>query len=84
MAFKYASGWDILLFVSGILAAIIFGAAMPMFSVIFGEMVDGVGGLQSFEELGTSALYMVYVGIGTLFVCFLQITGLSVFSDSIS
>lgn len=62
-----------------------FGAAMPAFCLIFGDMIDSVGGAGGgFEDLKTQALYMVYLGLATWVVTFGQVYGLQWFSDSIS
>ena len=57
---------------------------MPAFCLLFGDMVDGVGGVNSFDSLGDSALYMLYIGVVVYVVSFLQIAVFSVFAQTIA
>lgn len=84
MCFKYASGGDIALFSLAVLASFVFGASMPAFSIIFGDVIDGVGGVNSFGALTDSSLMMLYIGLVVYFVSYLQITGFSVFAQRIA
>jgi hypothetical protein len=68
MIFKYANDGDRWMFIIAVLASLLFGASMPSFCLIFGDMVDGVGGSNSFDMLSDSSLFMVYIGIGVFFV----------------
>jgi hypothetical protein len=40
-----------------------FGAALPGFTLIFGEMIDSIGG-NGFDSLGTQAKWMLIIGAG--------------------
>ncbi|KAL6553004.1 ABC transporter B member 19 [Orobanche gracilis] len=70
--FSFADKFDLLLMVSGSLGAIIHGSSMPVFFLLFGEMVNGFGKNQMdldkmTDEVSKYALYFVYLG---LIVCF--------------
>jgi hypothetical protein len=55
-----ADSGDLLLFFLGSVSSVIFGAALPSFCLIFGEMMDNLGASTSkndFSSLKTSALY---------------------------
>ncbi|XP_030550712.1 ABC transporter B family member 19 [Rhodamnia argentea] len=70
--FSFADKYDWLLMISGSLGAIIHGSSMPVFFLLFGEMVNGFGKNQSdlkkmTQEVSKYALYFVYLG---LVVCF--------------
>ena len=83
MAFRYASSCDKILFTIGLGSSIIFGCALPAFSLMFGEMIDSVGGY-SYEMLSIQAKYMVYIGLGVYLVSFTMLATLSTFSDRIA
>ncbi|KAF5479191.1 hypothetical protein F2P56_000037 [Juglans regia] len=66
--FCFADKYDWLLMVSGSLGAVIHGSSMPVFFLLFGEMVNGFGKNQTdlkkmTEEVSKYALYFVYLGI---------------------
>ncbi|XP_041004529.1 ABC transporter B family member 19 [Juglans microcarpa x Juglans regia] len=66
--FCFADKYDWLLMVSGSLGAVIHGSSMPVFFLLFGEMVNGFGKNQAdlkkmTEEVSKYALYFVYLGI---------------------
>lgn len=66
--FSFADKYDWLLMGAGSLGAIIHGSAMPVFFLLFGEMVNGFGKNQSdlkkmTEEVSKYALYFVYLGL---------------------
>ncbi|XP_056169079.1 ABC transporter B family member 19 [Syzygium oleosum] len=70
--FSFADKYDWLLMISGSVGAIIHGSSMPVFFLLFGEMVNGFGKNQSdlkkmTQEVSKYALYFVYLG---LVVCF--------------
>jgi hypothetical protein len=55
-----ADSGDLLLFFLGTVSSRVFGAALPSFCLIFGEMMDNLGASTSngdFSSLKTSALY---------------------------
>ena len=45
--FSFADRYDYLLMISGSLGAVIHGSSMPVFFLLFGEMVNGFGKNQS-------------------------------------
>ncbi|KAK8673590.1 hypothetical protein V6N13_111916 [Hibiscus sabdariffa] len=66
--FTFADKYDYLLMISGSLGAIIHGSSMPVFFLLFGEMVNGFGKNQSdlhkmTHEVAKYALYFVYLGL---------------------
>ncbi|XP_059643007.1 ABC transporter B family member 19 [Cornus florida] len=66
--FSFADKYDWLLMISGSLGAIVHGSSMPVFFLLFGEMVNGFGKNQSdlkkmTEEVSKYALYFVYLGL---------------------
>ncbi|RWR78404.1 ABC transporter B family member 19 [Cinnamomum micranthum f. kanehirae] len=66
--FSFADKYDWLLMAAGSLGAVIHGSAMPVFFLLFGEMVNGFGKNQSdlkkmTEEVSKYALYFVYLGL---------------------
>ncbi|CAL9014453.1 unnamed protein product [Prunus brigantina] len=70
--FSFADKYDWLLMISGSIGAIIHGSSMPVFFLLFGEMVNGFGKNQMdlkkmTAEVAKYALYFVYLG---LIVCF--------------
>ena len=70
--FQFASKKDLILITIGAIASIINGAAMPLFSLLFGDVADGFGPNNTHEEIVDTAadlsLKLFLVGIGTL-VC---------------
>ncbi|KAL9157709.1 hypothetical protein ABFS82_08G021900 [Erythranthe guttata] len=70
--FSFADKYDLILMTTGSLGAIIHGSSMPVFFLLFGEMVNGFGKNQMdlhkmTNEVAKYALYFVYLG---LVVCF--------------
>ncbi|XP_051120699.1 ABC transporter B family member 19 [Andrographis paniculata] len=70
--FSFADKYDIVLMLCGSLGAIVHGSSMPVFFLLFGEMVNGFGKNQMdltkmTHEVAKYALYFVYLG---LIVCF--------------
>ncbi|CAI9758648.1 unnamed protein product [Fraxinus pennsylvanica] len=70
--FSFADKYDWILMISGSIGAIIHGSSMPVFFLLFGEMVNGFGKNQMdlhkmTHEVSKYALYFVYLG---LVVCF--------------
>lgn len=84
---RFSSTGDKLLFYNGLFWSFIFGAALPTFCFVFGELIDDIGGMATSKEenpMVTNSLYMVYVAVGVLFTAFFYISSLAVFSESIS
>ncbi|KAL3636599.1 ABC transporter B member 19 [Castilleja foliolosa] len=70
--FSFADKYDYFLMITGSLGAIIHGSSMPVFFLLFGQMVNGFGKNQMdlhkmTHEVSKYALYFVYLG---LVVCF--------------
>ncbi|EPS60666.1 hypothetical protein M569_14136, partial [Genlisea aurea] len=70
--FSFADKYDYALMTAGTLGAAVHGASMPVFFLLFGEMVNGFGKNQmDFDrmtrEVTKFSLYFVYLG---LVVCF--------------
>ncbi|KAH6791142.1 ATP binding cassette subfamily B19 [Perilla frutescens var. frutescens] len=70
--FSFADKYDVILMISGSLGAVVHGSSMPVFFLLFGEMVNGFGKNQMdlhkmTHEVSKYALYFVYLG---LVVCF--------------
>ncbi|KAL2505056.1 ABC transporter B family member 19 [Abeliophyllum distichum] len=66
--FSFADKYDIILMISGSLGAIIHGSSMPVFFLLFGEMVNGFGKNQMdlhemTHQVSKYALYFVYLGL---------------------
>jgi len=68
--FRFATKKDWILIVVGTCASIANGAAMPLFSLLFGDVADGFGPLNTHEEIMDTAadlcLKLFLVGIGSL------------------
>ncbi|KAL3844648.1 hypothetical protein ACJIZ3_002051 [Penstemon smallii] len=70
--FTFADKYDYVLMICGSLGAIVHGSSMPVFFLLFGQMVNGFGKNQMdlhtmTHEVAKYALYFVYLG---LIVCF--------------
>ncbi|KAJ4960024.1 hypothetical protein NE237_019934 [Protea cynaroides] len=66
--FSFADKYDWCLMIAGSLGAVVHGSAMPVFFLLFGELVNGFGKNQSdlkkmTEEVSKYALYFVYLGL---------------------
>ncbi|GMP28913.1 hypothetical protein CsSME_00004257 [Camellia sinensis var. sinensis] len=66
--FSFADKYDWALMISGSLGAIVHGSSMPVFFLLFGEMVNGFGKNQldlktMTHEVSKYALYFVYLGL---------------------
>ncbi|KAJ1399718.1 P-loop containing nucleoside triphosphate hydrolase [Sesbania bispinosa] len=66
--FSFADKYDWTLMISGSIGAIIHGSSMPVFFLLFGEMVNGFGKNQMdlkkmTDEVSKYALYFVYLGL---------------------
>ncbi|KAJ9683662.1 hypothetical protein PVL29_019296 [Vitis rotundifolia] len=66
--FSFADKYDWILMASGSVGAVVHGSSMPVFFLLFGEMVNGFGKNQTdlskmTEEVAKYALYFVYLGV---------------------
>ncbi|CAL4983813.1 unnamed protein product [Urochloa decumbens] len=75
--FRYADRTDVLLMLVGTAAALANGMAQPLMTVIFGQVINAFGGANTGDVLSRvnkAVLNFVYLGIGTGFVSFLQVS----------
>ncbi|KAF8651334.1 hypothetical protein HU200_063590 [Digitaria exilis] len=66
--FSFADKWDLMLMAAGSLGALAHGAAMPLFFLFFGDLINGFGKNQTdlrtmTDEVSKYALYFVYLGL---------------------
>ncbi|WOL17145.1 ABC transporter B family member 19 [Canna indica] len=66
--FSFADRWDYLLMTAGSVGAVVHGSAMPVFFLLFGDLVNGFGKNQHHlsvmtHEVSKYALYFVYLGL---------------------
>ncbi|GJN26261.1 hypothetical protein PR202_gb14180 [Eleusine coracana subsp. coracana] len=66
--FTFADKWDLMLMAAGSLGALAHGAAMPLFFLLFGDLINGFGKNQTdlrtmTDEVAKYALYFVYLGL---------------------
>ncbi|KAF9595279.1 hypothetical protein IFM89_038414, partial [Coptis chinensis] len=76
--FSFADKYDYLLMLGGSIGAFVHGSAMPVFFLLFGEMVNGFGKNQSdlnqmTHQVSKYALYFVYLGIVVCFSSYAEI-----------
>jgi len=86
---RQANACDKLLAAGGAMSAFLFGVANPAMLLLFGEMVDSLGSMDSSEEEGMSSLkemafYQLYVGCGAMVMSAFQIALFSTFSERIA
>lgn len=78
--FRYATWWDKLLFFTAALASIISGAALPLFTLVFGSLtqvftdffVYGTDPKEFQRVVNHNTLYFVYLGVGIFVASFIQ------------
>jgi hypothetical protein len=73
--FSNADWYDTVLMILGTLGGAAVGVSLPLFNVLFGQILDKLNGDSgSFaEKINTLCLIMVYVAIGNLFAGFAQV-----------
>ncbi|WOK97290.1 ABC transporter B family member 11-like [Canna indica] len=74
--FSFAEPWDVALMVAGTIGALGSGMAMPLMTLIFGELVNafGVVDRQSIvSEVSKVVLKFIYLALGTSVASFLQV-----------
>uniref|UniRef100_A0A1D1ZDP4 ABC transporter B family member 19 n=1 Tax=Anthurium amnicola TaxID=1678845 RepID=A0A1D1ZDP4_9ARAE len=77
--FSFADRLDWLLMAAGSLGAVIHGSSMPVFFLLFGDLVNGFGKNQNdlrkmTEEVSKYALYFVYMGLVVCFSSYAEIS----------
>lgn len=78
--FRYATNWDIFLLVIASIASIVAGAALPMFTLIFGSItqvftdffISGTNPDHFQHVVNHNTLYYVYLGVGIFAAASLQ------------
>lgn len=81
--YRYASHMDILILVVSALCAIAAGAAMPLFTILFGQlatafqriMLDTISYGEFYHQLTKNVLYFVYLGIGEFVTVYISTVG---------
>eukprot|EP00897_Mesotaenium_endlicherianum_P004220 jgi/Mesen1/3826/ME000207S02835 len=76
--FQYAGPFDVLLMAVGSLGAVVAGASLPMFSLLFGNLINAFGSNQSnthhmLDSVGEVCLDMFYLGCGTLLAAYVEV-----------
>jgi hypothetical protein len=69
---RFMDGSDKLKMILGMIGSFMFGAALPAFCLLFGGMIDGVGGTGSdsatdtsgYDALQKQAIWMLCIGFG--------------------
>lgn len=72
--YRYASTWDVIILVVSSMAAIVGGAALPIFTVLFGRLTSSFKEItihaitfdQFNDKLNENVLYFIYLGAGEL------------------
>lgn len=74
--FRFATCNDIWLIVLGTLGAIAAGACLPLFSIIFGEVLDTLNETNAdiMDAIVKLALYFVYLGIGVFVTSWMELS----------
>ncbi|CAN6445538.1 unnamed protein product [Victoria cruziana] len=75
--FAFADPLDVLLMIVGTISAIGNGMAMPLMTIIFGQLIDSFGQSDQatiVHEVSKVALKFVYLAVGDAVVAFLQVT----------
>ncbi|KAG6551372.1 hypothetical protein Mapa_007018 [Marchantia paleacea] len=76
--FAFADGLDLILMFFGTLGAAVHGAALPVFFLFFGKLLNGIGGSIN-PEIGKDtvdkySLYFLWLGLATLFSSWLEVS----------
>ncbi|XXG82230.1 hypothetical protein AAC387_Pa10g0220 [Persea americana] len=75
--FSFADGWDIVMMISGTLAAIGTGLSMPLMTVIFGQLINSFAGSNSnsiVHEVTKVVMKYVYLAIYAGVLSFIQVS----------
>mmetsp|Transcript_6128 Transcript_6128/g.9830 ORF Transcript_6128/g.9830 Transcript_6128/m.9830 type:complete len:137 (-) Transcript_6128:3673-4083(-) len=72
----------------GVVVALIFGAALPAFCIVFGGLVDDLGSIPSsakgFQNIEKSSFKMLYEGCAVMVLGAIQVATLTSFSELIA
>lgn len=68
---------------AGYLSAAIAGVAMPAFTFLFGDIINGIGSNDSTGVI-QQAKNMLYIGIGVFFFAWFYVAFLSILADRIA
>ncbi|KAK1140267.1 GTPase-activating protein [Aspergillus melleus] len=81
--YRYASRMDILVLVVSAICAIAAGAALPLFTILFGSLASAMRNItlglieysEFYDKLTTNVLYFVYLGIGEFVTVYISTVG---------
>ncbi|KAE8552992.1 hypothetical protein EYB25_004371 [Talaromyces marneffei] len=81
--YRYATTWDLVIIAISIVCAIAGGAALPLFTILFGQLASDFQGVylntlgydEFHHELVKNVLYFVYIGIGEFVTIYLATVG---------
>ncbi|KAJ5746120.1 ABC multidrug transporter mdr1 [Penicillium odoratum] len=81
--YRYASKFDLLIIAISALCAIVAGAAMPLFTILFGSLTLAFQGIEQqtitydrfIHELDKNVLYFVYLGIAEFATVYISMVG---------
>ena len=82
LIFTYANQNDLVWFYSGHFFAALAGVALPTFTFMFGDIVNGIGTNDDSGVIEQSKR-MLYIGVGVFFAAWWYVAFLSVFSERI-
>ncbi|KAE8351679.1 P-loop containing nucleoside triphosphate hydrolase protein [Aspergillus coremiiformis] len=90
--FRYASRMDILIIVVSAICAIAAGAALPLFTILFGSLASAMSNRVAdlisyhdfYHELTKNVLYFIYLGIGEFVTVYISTVGFIYTGEHIS
>ena len=87
MTSLFSTDSDELLLMNGLFWSFLFGGSFPTMVVIFGQMVDDLGGISignGENPMKKNAIIMIYVALLTFFTSSMYIVCLGIFSESVA
>lgn len=86
---RFASGGDYILLLCGCFWSTGFGAAMPGFCLVFGELIDDMGAMETSvggesNPMKTNTLFMLYVAAGAFVTSAIYISTFAVYSERVA